>query len=84
MIFDLVKEGIMEILDKSPCTLRMEILDIVGARTLSFRKFCACGAPKVIMEKDPIACRRWLADMVNDFRLSFYSEWSKVRLFLVF
>ena len=74
----------MEILDKSPCTLRMEILDIVGARTLSFRKFRAYEAPVFFGEKDPILSRRWLADMVNAFRSSFYPEELKVRLLLVF
>ena len=84
MIFGLVKEGIMEILDECMSTLRTKILAIMGACTLSFRKFHACGAPKFFGEKDPIASRRWLVEMVNAFRSSFYPERSKEKLLLVF
>nr|KAJ0216955.1 hypothetical protein LSAT_V11C300113410 [Lactuca sativa] len=72
VIFGLVKERIIEILDERMGTLRTEIWAIVWAHTLSFCKFRACGAPEFFGEKDPIASRRWLAGMVNAFLSSFY------------
>ena len=68
----------MEILDEHLGMFRTEIMAIRGART-PFCEFSACVAPKFFGGKDPISSMRWLADMVNAFRMSFCSEGSKVR-----
>ena len=79
MIFGTVKEGILEILDERLGMFHVEVMAIFGARNLSFREFRVCGAPTFSGEMDPIVSRRWLADMANAFRMSFYPEELKVR-----
>ena len=74
MIFGSVKEGILKILDEHLGMFRAEIMAIVGACTLSLYEFRACGAPTFSGEKEPIASRRWLADMTNMFKTSFCPE----------
>ena len=59
-----------------------KILAIVGTHTLSFREFLSCGVLEYFGQKEPISSRRWLADMMNAFWLSFYPKSSKVRLLL--
>ena len=44
MIFGSVKEGIMGILNERLGAFHTEIMEIVGAHTLSFRESHACGA----------------------------------------
>ena len=77
--FSTINERIMEILDELLGMFRSEILADVGGRTLTYREFRACGAPKFFEKKEPIVCRWWLADMVNTFRTSFCPEGSKVK-----
>ena len=79
MIIGTVKEGIMEILDERLGAFRTIIITIMGAHTLSFQEFRACRAPEFFGEKDPIASRRWLADMVNAFQTSFCPKGSTVK-----
>lgn len=50
---------------------------LVGARSLTFREFHACGAPKFFKLKDPITIRRWLVNRKNAFRSRFLPEGSK-------
>lgn len=71
MILGLVKEGFLEILDEHLGVFCVEVMVIVGALTLSFREFSACGAPTSYGERDPIASRRWLVVIANAFRSSF-------------
>ncbi|XP_052621696.1 uncharacterized protein LOC128127284 [Lactuca sativa] len=54
---------------------------IIGARTLIFREFRACGAPTFHGERDPIVSRMWLAYMAKTFRTNFFPEEAKVRYF---
>ena len=65
LIFGSIKEGVLEILNEHLGTFCAEVLAIVGTLTLSFFNFFACGAPTFSWEKDPIASRRWLTDMVT-------------------
>ena len=71
MIFGTIKEGIIEILDEHLDTFRTEMVAMVGARSLTFREFRVCGAPKFFRTKGPIASRWCLADISNAFRTSF-------------
>ena len=74
-----VKEGIQEILDECVGALCAEVMAIIGARSPSFPKFWACGAPAFQGERDPIASRKWLADMYNASRTSFCPKEAQVR-----
>lgn len=66
MVFGTIKEGIMGLLDERLGDFWAEIAAVqLGAWTLSFREFKACGAPEFFGVKDPIASRRWIADMEN-------------------
>ena len=79
VIFDTIKEGIMELLDERLGALRAEIaLGQLGARTPSFREFKACGALEFFGAKDPIASHGWITDMENAQRTSFYPKGVKV------
>ena len=53
---------------------------LVGTCSLTFREFCACGAPEFFGKKDPIASRWWIADIGNAFWSSLFLEEVKVRL----
>ena len=50
----------------------------LGVRTLSFWEFKDCEAPKFFGKKNPIANRRWIANMENAQLVSFCPEGSKV------
>ena len=50
----------------------------LGAQTLSFMEFKACGAPEFFGAKDPISSRRRITDMENAQRKSFYPDGLKV------
>ena len=78
VIFDKVKEGILEWLKEWFSTFRTEMAALMGSRTLTFREFTACGAPDYHGDRDPIATTRWLADVANAFRTSKCSEGDKV------
>ena len=80
VIFGTVKEGILEILDERLGAFRTEIMDLMGACTMTFREFRACGAPDYHGAREPIASRRWLADIANAFRTSRCPKGDKVRL----
>ena len=67
-----ISRSISEILDERLGVFCAEIMVIVGARILSFLDFRACGAHAFHGERDPVVSRRWLADMANAFRTSFY------------
>ena len=70
VIFGTVKEGILEILDERLGAFRTELMAMLGAHTLTFREFRACGAPDYHGARDPIASGRWLADVANAFHSS--------------
>ena len=74
MIFGSVKEEILEILDERLGAFQAKVMAIVGVCTLSFCDFRACRALTFHGEWDPIPSSRWLADMANTFRTSFYIE----------
>lgn len=67
VIFGIIKEGILEVLDKrlDSCleTFDIEMLAVVRDRTLTFWGFCACGAPEFFGVRHPIISRRWITDM---------------------
>ena len=71
VIISTVNVGVLEILDERLGTFWAKVMAIVGARTLSFGEFCTCGSPVCFGDKDPIASRRWLADIANAFWTSF-------------
>ena len=71
--------GLSEIVDERLGSFRAEVMAIIGARTLTFREFLACGAPALHQERDAIVSRRWLADMVNVFKTSFCPEEANLR-----
>ena len=66
--------GVLEILDERLGAFHVEVMVIVGARTLSFSEFRASEASAFYGEREPIASRRWLAGMANVFRTSVYSR----------
>ena len=78
MIFDIVKEGIIEIMDEYLSFFRSEMVSMMGALTMTFHEFRACGALKFFRKKNPIAIRCWLADVRNAFRSSLCPEEAKV------
>ena len=47
---------------------------------MTFRELWACGAPDYHGKKDPIASRRWLAEVANAFRTSRCPKGDKVVL----
>ena len=57
MIFGSVKEGIIQTLDERLGIFRIEIMAIMGVRTVSFSEFLALGAPEFFGEKHLIASR---------------------------
>lgn len=79
VIFLMIKEGIMELLYEHMGTFRTEVVAMVGAHSLTFQEFHACGDPKFFGKKDPNASRRWLADIGNAFQTSFCPKGSNVR-----
>ena len=74
VIFDTVKESILEILVERLSAFCSEMVALVGARSLIFRDFRAYGAPNYHGEKDPIMSRRWLVDIVNAFYTSSFPK----------
>ena len=79
VIFDIFKEGIMEIMEEPIRYFRTEIAaGQIGARAPSFMEFKACGAPEFFGVRDPITSRCWVADMENAQRTSFCPEAEKV------
>ena len=79
VIFGTIKEGIMELLDERLGAFHVEIRAMVGARSLNFWEFRACGASEIFGKKDLISSRRWLADIANAFRTSCCPEEVKIR-----
>ena len=80
VIFGTIKEGIMEVLEGHLGSFRYEMVAMMGARTFTFCEFQACGALKFFGEKDPIASRHWLVDVVNAFRTNSCLDGAKVKL----
>ena len=67
VIFGMIKEGILELLDERLSAFRTKVAAMMGSRTLTFREFRACGAPDYHGARDPIVSTRWLADVANAF-----------------
>ena len=61
VIFGLVKEEILEILDECLGAFYDEVMAMVRDHILSFCEFRAYGVTVFFREKDPISSRRWLA-----------------------
>ena len=78
VMFGTIKEGIVELLDEHLGAFRTEILAIVGACTLTFLEFHVRGDPEFFRKKHPVVSRKWIVDMTNAFRTSFFPEGSKV------
>lgn len=58
MIFGTINEGIINILDEHMGVFRIETVDMVGVRTLTFQEFHVCGAPEFLGRKNPIDSRK--------------------------
>ena len=80
VIFDSVKEGILEILNERLSAFHAEIMALIATHSLTFRDFQDCGAPDYHGARDPITSSRWLADVANAFRTSRCPKGDKVRL----
>ena len=79
MIFGTVKEGIMKIMKERLRSFRVEIATgQIRTRTPSLLEFMVCREPEIFGAKDPIASHRWIADMENAQRTSFFPEVAKV------
>ena len=76
----MVKEGILEISVEWLSAFRSEMVALVGARSLTFREFQACGTPDYHGVKDLIVSRRSLEDVVNAFRTNTFPEGAKYKL----
>ena len=80
VIFGLVKEGILEILDERLSSFHSEVMALVGSYCLTFKDLWACEAIDYHGEKDPIMSRRWLADVANAFYTNSFPDKAKVRI----
>ena len=79
IIFGMIKEGMMEIMEERLKAFRVEITaGQVGAQTPSFREFKACGAPKFFGDRGPIVSRCWVADIENAQHTSYCRDEAKV------
>ena len=67
VIFGILKEGFFEILGECRGAFYIEIMVIVGARTLCFHEILVFGTPGFFREKNPISSERWLADVAFSF-----------------
>ena len=71
VIFGIVKEGIMEIMDEMLRSFRVQIAaGQIGARAPLFREFKVCGAHESFRVRDSITSRCWVADMENAHHMS--------------
>ena len=53
MIFGLVKEGILELMDERFSAFRTKMVTMMGPHTLTFREFRACGASDYHGDREP-------------------------------
>lgn len=53
VIFGMIKDGIMELLDEHMCIFRTKMVAMLGARYLTFQDFHAYRAPELPGKKDP-------------------------------
>ena len=74
-----ISHRISEILDECLDAFHVGITVVVGAHTLSFREFLACGTPAFHGKRDLIVIRWWLTYMDKAFRMSFSPKEAKVR-----
>ena len=80
ILFGSIKEGIMELMEDRLQAFRSDLASSQsGSRTLYFKDFRGNGAPDFHGVKDPIATRRWIADIKFAQLMSFCPEGSKVR-----
>ena len=80
VIFRSIKEGIIELMEDRLRAFRSDLASgQASTRTLSFKDFRGSGAPDFHGVKDPIAARRWIADIKSAQLTSFCPEGSKVR-----
>ena len=72
IIFGSIKEGIVELMEDRLRAFRSDMASgQSGSRTLSFKDFRGSGAPDFHGAKDPIAARRWIADIESAQLTSF-------------
>ena len=57
MTFGAIKEGIVELLEERLGSFCSNKVALIGACSLTFKEFRACGAPDYYRDKDPIASR---------------------------
>lgn len=79
VMFEMNKEGIIEMMEKSFLVHRVEIfVGQYGAPTLTFKDLCGCVHKEFFGAKDRISARRWIMDMDCAQLTSFCYEGSKV------
>ena len=72
IIFGSIKEGIVELMEDRLRAFRSDMASgQSGSRMLSFKDFRGSGAPDFHGAKDPIAARRWIADIESAQLISF-------------
>lgn len=80
VIFGSIKEGIIELMEDHLRAVRSDLASGQASTcTLSFKDFRGSGAPDFHGVKNPIAARRWIADIESAQPTSFCLEGSKVR-----
>ncbi|XP_052621903.1 uncharacterized protein LOC111883756 [Lactuca sativa] len=80
VIFGSIKEGIIELMGDRLRAFRSDLAyGQASTRTLSFKDFRGCGALDFHGVKNPIAARRWIADIESTQLTSFCPDGSKVR-----
>ena len=71
-IFGSIKEGIVELMEDHLWLFRSDLVSSQSSTcTLSFKDFRGSGAPDFYGAKDPIAARRWIADIESAQLTSF-------------
>ena len=80
VIFESIKEGIMEVMEDCLQILGVDqAVSQSGAHTLSFKDFTECRAPYFFGVKDPITTRCWIADIECAQMTSFCPKGSNIR-----
>lgn len=80
IIFGSIKEGILELMEDCLQAFRSDMASgQSGSCTLSFKDFRSSGVLDFHGAKDPIAARRWIANIESAQFTSFFPKGSKVR-----
>lgn len=80
VMFGMIKEGIMEILNEWLGAFHIEMAaGRFGVQSLTFREFKTYGALELFGKKDPIVSRQWIMDIESTQQTSYCPERSRVR-----